>query len=105
VGKDGSAALKIDVKITAGLLDYSKSLPLLQTKDGGSLPNGTFAAAQKKLLAQISTAFEKCKSCGCDLFGLQERLHKYNHSKYTQLKNEILQKTKLEAKITFSSIR
>ena len=105
VGQNGSATLQLTVKLTAGMLDYSKSLPLEQTKDAGDIPNGAFYAAERSLSAQLQTAFEKCKACGCDLFGIQESLQKYRKKDYKKYKETALQSARLEASVRFISLR
>jgi Ger(x)C family germination protein len=105
LGQDGRATLQLTIKLTAGLLDYSQSLPLQKIKDAGSPPDGTFAAAEKRLMGQIHTAFEKCKACQCDIFGLQEWLQKYKFSQYKQQKDDIFSSAVLDISVQFRSIR
>lgn len=105
VGQNGLATLQLTVKLTAGMLDYSKSLSLEQTKDAGDTPNGAFYAAERSLSAQLQTAFEKCKTCGCDLFGIQESLQKYRKKDYKKYKETALQSARLDASIRFISLR
>ena len=105
VGQDGTATLRLQIKLTAGLLDYSKTQPLLQTKDAGDLPGGAFYSAERTLTAQLNTAFEKCKACGCDLFGVQEHLQKYNKKSYKKYKETALKSAVLDASVRFISLR
>lgn len=105
VGQDGTATLQLNVKLTAGLLDYSKSLPLDKTKDAGEIPNGSFYAAERALSAQLQTAFEKCKSCDCDLFGIKDSMQKYRKKAYKKYKDSALASARLDASIRFISLR
>lgn len=105
LGKDGRATLKLNVKLTAGMLDYSKSLPLQSIKDSGTPPSGSFAAAEKRLMGQIHTTFEKCRACQCDVFGLQDWLQKYKFKQYDTLKDGILQNAVLDVQVQFRSVR
>ena len=105
VGKDGRAQLKIEVVLTAGVTDYSQSQPLDKTADTGDVTNEVFSSAEKKLSGEISTTFEKCKACGCDLFRLQERLVKYKNRRLSKYKDEILQNTLAQVSVRFQGVR
>lgn len=105
LGADGRATMQIKLTLTAGLLDNSKALPLDGLGDGGDIPNGAFQRAEKLLTAQITSAFEKCRACGCDLFGLGENLQKYQSKRYQAIKDEILKNALTDIQITFRSIR
>ena len=105
VAKDGRATFKIELIMSAGLLDYSKALPLDEARDVGDVPNGVFPAAEKLLTAQIHTVFEKCRACGCDLFGLKEQLQKYKYRLYDELKDEVLHNAIVDVSVRFQSVR
>ena len=105
LGADGRATMQIKLTLTAGLLDNSKALPLDGLGDGGDIPNGAFQSAEKLLTAQITSAFEKCRACGCDLFGLGENLQKHQSKRYQAIKDEILKNALTDIQITFRSIR
>ncbi len=105
LGKDGRATMKITVTLTAGLLDYSKALPLEEGKDSGDVPSGVFEAAQKRLTSQIQTAFEKCRSCGCDIFELKSALHKKNKDTDGTNETALLQNALAEINVVFQGVR
>lgn len=105
VGADGRATLKIELVLSAGLLDFSKALPVQKSADAGDVPNGAFPSAEKRLKGQIISAFEKCRACGCDLFGVQERLQKYAHRRYEDLKNGVLKNAIAEVSVSFRNVR
>ncbi len=105
VGKDGRGEVKIKVLLTAGAVDYSKAQEVEDIKDMGDLPSGTFAAAEKKLAAEITTAYEKARAVGCDVFELQERLVKYKRRQYQQHKSTLLDNTTLSVKVIFERLR
>ena len=105
LGADGRATMQIKLTLTAGLLDNSKALPLDGLGDGGDIPNGAFPSAEKLLTAQITSAFEKCRACGCDIFGIGENLQKYQSKRYQAIKDEILKNALTDIQITFRSIR
>ena len=97
--------MEIEVTLTAGLLDYSKALPLLEGKDVGDVPKGVFVTAEECLKTQILSAFEKCRACGCDLFGVTEHLQKYNHQDYEKAKDTALQNTSAKVSVKFLNVR
>ncbi|MBE5747683.1 MAG: hypothetical protein E7352_05900 [Clostridiales bacterium] len=105
VGKDGSANFKIELTMTAGLLDNSSALPLEELSDFGDVPGGVFAAAEKKLSGEIKTLFEKTKALGCDIFGVQELLVKYEKRALHRFKDKLLSSTTLTVDVSFQNIR
>lgn len=105
VGKDGDANFKIDLSMTAGLLDNSYSLPLGEMADVGDVPGGVFAAAEKKLSGEINTLFEKTKALGCDVFGVRDLLIKYENRALHRFQDSLLSNTTLTVNVTFKNVR
>ncbi len=105
IHENGRGELKISVKMVAGLLDYSKAQGVNEVKDMGDIPDGVFAQAEKKLSGTLVTAYEKARGVGCDLFGLQERLVKYERKKYLEHRDALLNNTTVSVKVTFASVR
>ncbi len=105
VGKDGSGEVKVDITLVAGARDYSKAQSLDEIKDIGTPPDGVFAAAEKKLSGELTTAYEKARGIGCDVFELQERLVKYKKRAYLQHKDTLLDNTTLSVKVRFTGVR
>ncbi len=105
VGKDGRGEVRVRITLTAGAADYSKSQTVDKIRDMGNVPDGVFAAAEKKLAAELSSAFEKAKAAGCDVLELQERLVKYKQRKYFQHKDNLLDKTTLSVTVRFENLR
>lgn len=105
LGADGRATMQIKLTLTAGLLDNSKALPLDGLGDGGDIPNGVFESAEKLLTAQITSAFEKSRACGCDIFGIGENLQKYQSKRYKKVQATALSNALVDIKVTFRSVR
>ncbi len=105
VGSDGRATYRVNLTMTAGLLDYSKALPRQKTADVGDVPSDAFGAAEKKLGAQILTTFEKCRACGCDLFGITEQLQKHHNRRYEELKTDALKNAIVHVAVRFQNVR
>lgn len=105
VGQDGRATYRVNLTMTAGLLDYSKALPRQKTSDVGDVPSGAFGAAEKKLASQILTTFEKCRASGCDLFGITEQLQKHNNRRYEALKADALKNAIVHVSVRFQNVR
>lgn len=105
ISNEGLASLKIKITLTAGILDYSKALPLEEVSDVGDVPDGVFAAAEKKLAADITSVFEKARLNGCDIFGIQELLIKHKARSLRRYKDTILQNTRPDVRVTFRNLR
>lgn len=97
--------LKIDLTLTAGISDLSKAQPIEEISDAGNAPKEFFAVAEKKLAGEIQTVFEKCKALGCDLFGVRERLVKYEKHRYRDLQAIALEHTRADIRVRFQGIR
>ncbi len=105
VGTDGRATYRVNLTMTAGLLDYSKALPREKTADVGDVPSGTFEAAEKRLVGQIHKTFEKCRAVGCDLFGIVEQLQKFENRRYEELKSDALKNAIIHVSVRFNNVR
>ena len=105
IGADGRASYKIEITLSAGLLDYSKALSLSEGKDAGDVPSAVFESAEKRLSGHIKTTFEKCRAANCDIFGLVEDLQKKNKKQFESLKGKILENALLEVSVRFQNIR
>ncbi len=105
VQKDGSASLNIRLVVTAGVLDYSQSLPVDEFADVGDAPSGIFATAEKKLTADICSVFEKSCQSGCDLFGIRDLLLKHKPKKLHVFQTTILQNTLPNVTVRFQNVR
>ena len=105
VGKNKRVCLKIDVTLNAGIQDYSKSQNLSDIADVGNVPKDLFNRAEKKLEAEIVRVFEKCRKSGCDLFGVLERLEKYEKRHFTSLKDVALDSAIANVNIRFRNVR
>lgn len=105
VGTDGRATYRVNLTMTAGLLDYSQALPREKTSDAGDVPSGTFEAAEKRLVGQIHTTFEKCRAAGCDLFGIVEQLQKFENRRFEELKDDALKNAIVHVSVRFQNVR
>lgn len=105
LGANGQACVRITLKLSAGLLDYSKALPVDKSADVGDVPSGVFFAAEKLLASQIHETFEKCKSVNCDIFGVGEKLQKHEKKSYPQIKDTALKNATLEVDVSFENVR
>ena len=97
--------LKIELVMTAGLLDYAGAFGANEGIDGGDVPAGAFSAAEKLLSAKIIETFEKCRACGCDLFEVGSNLQKYHPKRYAELQSEALKNSLLEVTVRFRNVR
>lgn len=105
IGQDGKAELKIQLTLTAGILDSSKALPLDKIQDAGDVPDGVFADAEKKLSGEISTLFEKTRALNCDIFGVRELLMKHKPRKFHRYADTLFQDTLAQVTVRFRGVR
>ena len=103
ISQDGRVGCQIDITLSAGLLDYAGA----QTRfaDVGDVPDGVFESAGKRLSSQITTAFEKCRSANCDIFGVLEHLQKKENTRLETLRYTALENAVLEVSVRFRGIR
>lgn len=104
LGENGQPTLKIQLSMTAGLLDDSSAITN-EVADAGDVPNGAFQAAEKRLAAQIHSTFDKCRACGCDLFKIIESIQKKEHKHLSALKDSALENSILEVSVRFRNVR
>ena len=105
VGEKGNGSVKIRLTLTAGVADYSKAVDLNKLADVGDVPDGVFAVAEKKLTAELTSAYEKARAVGCDVFSIKERLTKYKNRKYQPKKEEFFNQTTLSVHVRFEGVR
>jgi Ger(x)C family germination protein len=105
VGANKRAYMKIEIVLTAGISDYSKALDIENLSDAGDVPRGVFDLAEKKLKAEILRVYEKCRNSGCDLFGLKERLEKYEKTNFSKLSDSVLDTSVVDVSVHFRGVR
>ena len=98
-------SLQIDLTMTAGVLDFSKSQDLKEINDAGDVPKEYFPLAERKLAGEIQTVYEKCQRANCDIFGVRERLIKYERKRFHKHENTAFQNTRAEVTVHFENIR
>ena len=104
-GQEFPLTLRIHLTLNAGVLDYSKSQNLEEIKDVGDVPMEFFSIAEKKLSADITQTFEKCKRANCDVFSVRERLVKYQKRAWEKEQESALQNTILDVNVRFRNVR
>lgn len=105
VNEKGRASLSVDVTLSAGVTDYSKSQALEKIRDSGNLPDGVFYAAEKRLAAEIHSVFEKTRACNCDVFGIVDRANKYEKRSLQRFQSQLLKNTTLGVTVRFQKVR
>lgn len=105
VNDDGQATLNLDVTLTAGIADYSKSQSLENIRDSGNVPSGVFSAAEKRLAAEIRSVFEKTRACECDVFGIVERTAKYEKRSAQRFQSRLLKNAMANVSVRFEKVR
>ncbi len=105
VNEDGQATLNLDVTLTAGIADYSKSQALENISDSGNVPSGVFSAAEKRLASEIRSVFEKTRACECDVFGIIERAAKYEKRSVQRFQSRLLKNAMANVSVRFEKVR
>ncbi len=103
--KNGKVAYKIDLVVNAGLLDASNAFDEQEGIDAGDVPQRVFAAAEKRLRAQITATFEKARTDETDIFGILEYLEKFEPKHFEKVKDVALKNATLEVSVRFQNIR
>ena len=102
---ENTLTLKIELTMTAGILDFSKSQDLKSLGDAGDVPKEYFTLAEKKLAGEIQTVYEKCRAVNCDVFGVRERLIKYKKRAFHKQQDLAFQNTRADVSVRFQGIR
>ena len=103
-GEDGFS-LRVEVVMTAGIFDFSASQPIDKIADAGDVPKSFFTLAEKVLASEIEHTFEKCRAVNCDVFGVRERLVKYQKRPLWKKRDTAFQDTRIEVKVRFQNVR
>lgn len=105
INDNGVAKLTIDVKMVAGIADFSGAKDQNKIKNAGDVPPAVFRAAEEKLKTQIESVFEKSQKSGCDLFGLIDHLKKYENRYFEPFKTDVLTRVIPTVTVSFSTVR
>ncbi len=105
LGKNGRVAYKIELTLSAGLLDSSKAFTVTEGVDAGDVPKDVFKGAEKLLAAEITSTFEKARASDCDIFGILENLQKFEAKRFEEVKSDALKNASLEVSVRFQKIR
>lgn len=105
IDENGVPRLKIELKITAGLSDTSKPLPLSKTQDQGQMPDGLLSHAEEKLKGEIEQAFEKCRQLNCDALELFTKLKRTNGDYYPVFQDDLLERVQLSVSVKMDNVR
>lgn len=103
--ESGKVLLRMHITLSAGMMDFSASQGINHIADVGDVPNGSFEIAENKLSNEIRQVFEKSKNNGVDLFGVQERIIKYEKRNKKRFAKTALENTLPEINVTFRNIR
>lgn len=104
-GNEEAFTLTVDLTMTAGTLDYSKAQSLEEISDEGDVLTEYFTFASQKLAGEIKSVFEKCRAVECDLFGVRERLIKYERRRFHKHEDTAFENTRIEVTVRFENVR
>lgn len=104
-GANDGFTLQINVVMTAGILDFSQSQSIDKIADAGDVPKEYFTLAEQKLASEIERTYNKCKAVNCDVFGVRERLIKYEKKRLNRHRNTAFQNTRIQVDVRFRNVR
>ena len=102
---DMDSTLHIEITLSAGVLDYSRAQSLENFTDAGNVSEAFFRRAETKLTGELYRVYEKCRTCGCDLFGVRERLIKYEKREFRKKEHGVFQNTDAVISVRFQNVR
>ena len=102
---DDAFTLRVNITLTAGIFDYAHSQPIDKIADAGDVPKEFFTLAENKLEGSIAQTYEKCRAVNCDVFGVRERLVKYEKRRLRDKQDDALKNTRIQVNVRFRNVR
>jgi len=103
--KTGVVKLKIDVVMTAGIADFSKSTNANQVRDVGAVPKKVLQSAGETLRKEIEETVKRTNEVDCDVLGLVDTLKKYHNDYFNAFKDDLLSRLSVSVNVKFKSVR
>lgn len=100
-----TSSLHVEITMSAGVLDYSRAQNLTNFTDVGNVSEEFFRIAEKKLEGELYRVYEKCRAANCDIFGVRERLIKYEKRKFRKKEHTVFQDTDAVISVRFQNVR
>lgn len=95
--------LFVDVRVNATVADTDFAEDIGQLMYSSVVPDSVKAAAEERMEALLSGIFEKCRSTGCDLFRVIDKLKRFENNYYEAYKNDVLRLCLPTFKVTIVS--
>ena len=105
VDKNAAARLEILLDVTAGVQDVSTPNTVTEIATPSNVPDGLFREAERRLESEIRQVFEKSAAVGSDVFGLYERLRKFERNYLSAFKDDLLSRVILSVKVKIKNAR
>lgn len=105
VDDNAAATLDIDVKAVAGIESAAFSQTVPELSDTKPVPRKVLDDAETSLKEQILAVFEKSRDSACDLFGVTEKLRKFESAYYSAYREDILDRLQLNVTVSFDDLR
>ena len=97
--------LNVSLEIIAGLQDISSSQTVVEIASPEKTKQAVLDEAGKKLERLVKSTFEKSRAHGCDLFGAEKRLQRFESAYYNAYRENILERVLFYTDVRFSSAR
>ncbi len=104
---DDFAAPRLNVKldIIAGLQDISSSQTIVEIAAPDKTKQAVLEEAGKKMERLIKSTFEKSRAHGCDLFGAEKRLQKFESAYFNAYRDNLPERLLFYTDVRFSPAR
>lgn len=100
---DGGILYLPSIDISFNVEDFSVSADKSTLIPYEIIPQNVLKKAEEKISSALTSIFDKCLACDCDLFKLKESIYKYHYDKYELYKDGVLSSAILKTDVKCTS--
>lgn len=101
----GVPVLTFTIRAQAQAVDADRAGSRLEIAQTAIVPDHVLRAAEQKFGRELRAAAEKAHAGGCDLFSLQQMLHRFYPKQFDALRPTLLQSVRIACDIRFETMR
>lgn len=101
----GVPVLTFTIRAQAQAVDADRAGSRLEIAQTAIVPDHVLRAAEQKFERELRAAAEKAHAGGCDLFSLQQMLHRFYPKQFDALRPTLLQSVRIACDIRFETMR
>ena len=101
----GVPVLTFTIRAQAQAVDADRAGSRLEIAQTAIVPDHVLRAAEQKFERELRAAAEKAHAGGCDLFSLQQMLHRFYPKQFDALRPTLLQSVRIACDIRFATMR